>query len=169
MRKRGIIKRSQEFVTSPDSKPYTHVCRLCWPKGREADSQASATNTSQANTRDEAPPARGRASCRAARSSWGNSPQWARQLAPAITLSSRGHQTSSQDREGRARSSGNRIWIEFSHERMYLLPIFSFFLSSGGGPWEGAPGGRKKGEGEKERRESRCCTCCLFCARAVCL
>ena len=115
------------------------------------------------------PPARGRASCRAARSSWGNSPQWARQLAPAITLSSRGHQTSSQDREGRARSSGNRIWIEFSHERMYLLPIFSFFLSSGGGPWEGAPGGRKKGEGEKERRESRCCTCCLFCARAVCL
>ena len=54
MGRRGIFKSSQEFATRPDGKQYTHVCRLCWPKGREADSQA-AGETSQANTGGSTP------------------------------------------------------------------------------------------------------------------
>ena len=45
-----MFKNSQEFSARPESDQYTHVCRLCWPKGKGEGSQASATNTG-----DEAP------------------------------------------------------------------------------------------------------------------
>ena len=48
MGRRRIFKNSQEFTARPESDQCSHVCRLCWPKGKGEGSQASASDTSQA-------------------------------------------------------------------------------------------------------------------------
>ena len=47
MGRRRIFKNSQEFTARPESDQCSHVCRLCWPKGKGEGSQASASDTSE--------------------------------------------------------------------------------------------------------------------------
>ena len=82
MGKRRIFKSSQEYTTRPGSKQYTHVRRLCWPKIRDAESQASASDSSQANTGDEGPQPEASQDFQA----WGADPQRAHQLATEPSL-----------------------------------------------------------------------------------
>ena len=51
--RRRRLKSSREFSSRPDRSEYTHVCRLCWPKGKGENSQDSASESSQARTGDE--------------------------------------------------------------------------------------------------------------------
>ena len=44
-----MFENSQEFSARPDSDQYTHVCRLCWPKGKGEGSQASASGNLEEN------------------------------------------------------------------------------------------------------------------------
>ncbi len=54
MGKRREFKNSRDFVELPPKASYTHVCKLCWPKGRgDSDSEASEASPAQSGD-DEA-------------------------------------------------------------------------------------------------------------------
>ena len=52
MGRRREFKNFQDFVGLPARTSYTHVCKLCWPKGR-GDSESEACEASPAGSGDE--------------------------------------------------------------------------------------------------------------------
>ena len=52
MGRRREFKNSQDFVDLPARTSYTHVCKLCWPKGR-GDREREASEASPAGSGDE--------------------------------------------------------------------------------------------------------------------
>ena len=51
MGRRRAFRSSREYVEAPARHAYTHVCKLCWPKGG-LDSGSEATEGSEAATND---------------------------------------------------------------------------------------------------------------------